>query len=74
MSIVSVPLGSIFVARYQAGLTPGGGPITRQKTFTNVKPTASDEDIYEVAATLFNLLEYPLLDVRRDNRFALENE
>ncbi|NLO97266.1 MAG: DUF1659 domain-containing protein [Peptococcaceae bacterium] len=74
MAIITTPLDSTFVARYQIDTSGSGAPITRQKTFSGVKATASSEDIYEVASALFNLLQYPLLEVRRDDRFALTEE
>ncbi|NLM20129.1 MAG: DUF1659 domain-containing protein [Peptococcaceae bacterium] len=74
MPLVSTPLDSTFVARYQIGTSDSGAPITRQKTFGGVKATASSEDIYEIVVALFGLLQYPLLEVRRDDRFALTDE
>jgi len=71
MAIVSTPLNSAFVARYQTGVSGSGAPLTRQKTFSGVKATAANQDVYDVAAALFGLLQYPLLDVRRDDRFTL---
>lgn len=74
MAVVSTPLDSVFVARYQTGVSTGGAPVIRQKTFTGIKTTASDQDVYDVASALFGLLQYPLIEVRRDNRFDLVNE
>jgi len=73
MAVVSTPLDSILVARYQTGISVSGSPILRQKSLAGVKSTAADQDVYDVAVALFNLLQYPLVDVRRDNRFELVN-
>lgn len=74
MALVSTPLESVLVARYQIDVTSGGSPILRQKSFAGIKSAAADQDIYDVAVALFDLLQYPLVDVRRDNRFDLIDE
>lgn len=74
MAVVSAPLNSILVARYQTGVSPSGSPILRQKSLAGVKTTALDQDIYDVAAGLFSLLQYPLIEVHRENRFELVNQ
>ncbi|NLL52954.1 MAG: DUF1659 domain-containing protein [Peptococcaceae bacterium] len=74
MPLVSTQLDSAFVARYQTGTTDSGAPISKQKTFGGVKATATSEDIYEIVVALFGLLQYPLLEVRRDDRFDLADE
>lgn len=74
MAVVSTPVESILVARYQAGLSESGSPVIRQKSLAGIKPAASDQDIYDVASSLFNLIDYPLVEVRRDNRLELVNQ
>jgi len=74
MAVVSTPLESALIAGYQIGVNTNGSPITRQKTFNGVKSTSSSQDIYDVVGALFGLISYPLLEVRRDNRFSLTNQ
>lgn len=74
MPVVSTPLDSILVARYQIGISAGGAPILRQKSLAGMKASAADQDAYDVVSTLFGLLQYPLVEVRRDNRFDLTDE
>lgn len=74
MAVIATPLGSILVAQYQVGVSGSGAPITRQRSLAGVKTTATDQDIYDVATALFNLLDYPLLEVRRDDRSELVDE
>ncbi|MCO5387630.1 MAG: DUF1659 domain-containing protein [Desulfosporosinus sp.] len=62
------------VVRYQIGMTADGSPVFRQKSFSGLKMDVSDEDLYEAATTLFDLLEYPLVSVTRNNRFDLTEE
>ena len=74
MPIVSTPVGSILVAQYQVGVSGSGAPISRQKSLSGIKNTATDQDIHDVATALFGLLDYPLLGVRRDDRSELVDE
>lgn len=74
MAVVSTPLGTTLVAEYQTGLTDTGAPVTRKKSLTGIKSNASDQDIYEAAAALFSLIEYPLISVRRDDSSELTNQ
>jgi hypothetical protein len=46
----------------------------RQKSLSGVKATATSEDVYDVAEALFGMVEYPLIQVRRDNRLLLSKE
>ncbi|WP_242833206.1 DUF1659 domain-containing protein [Desulfosporosinus acidiphilus] len=59
------------VVTYQIGLTAQGSPKLSQHSFPNVKSTSSDQDVYDVAAALYGLQDYPLISVRRDNRVDL---
>lgn len=74
MAVVSTPLGTTLVVQYQAGLTDTGAPVIRRKSLTGIKSNAADQDIYEAAAALFNLIEYPLISVRRDNSSELTDQ
>ena len=74
MAVVSTPLESILVAQYQVGVNVSGSPITRQRSLAGVKASASDQDIYDIATALFELIDYPLIEVRRDDRSELTEE
>ncbi|MCO5385650.1 MAG: DUF1659 domain-containing protein [Desulfosporosinus sp.] len=69
MSIISSGVETDMVVRYQIGMS-NGSPMFRQKTFFRMKMDVSDEDLYEVVTTLFDLLKYPLVSVTRNNRFV----
>lgn len=73
MAIVSMPVETVITLRYQTGMVDGS-PVIRQKNLSGLKTDVSDEDIYEVAAALFNLLEYPLVSVSRNDRSDLIQE
>jgi hypothetical protein len=74
MALVSTALDSALVVRYQTGVSASGSPILRQKTLAGIKAGAADQDLYDVAAALFSLLQYPLIEVRRENYFDLVNQ
>ncbi|NLI93047.1 MAG: DUF1659 domain-containing protein [Peptococcaceae bacterium] len=74
MPVTATPLESVLVIRYQTGVTTGGSPILRQKSLTGIKQTATDQDVYEVAAALSGLGQYPLVEMHRENNFELINE
>jgi hypothetical protein len=71
MAVVTTAKDSILVVSYQIGLTEAGAPMLRQRSFPNVRVQALDQDVYDVAAALYGLQEYPLASVRRDNRFDM---
>ena len=74
MAVVSTPLDSLLVARYQIGVSASGSPILRQKSLTGIKTAATNQDVYDVVSALFGLLQYPLIEVRRNNQFDLVNQ
>lgn len=72
MAVSAVAKGSVLVVTYQTGLNPSGAPILRQRSLANVKSDALDQDVFDVAQALYGLQQYPVIAVRRDNRFELE--
>ncbi len=71
MAVTSSAQGSVLVATYQTGLSAAGAPVLRQRSFPNVKADALDQDVFDVAQALYGLQDYPLITVRRDDRFEL---
>jgi hypothetical protein len=74
MAVVATAKDAVLVVGYQVGLTEDGAPKLRQRSFPNVRSEALDQDVYEAAAALYGLQDYPLTSVRRDNRFDLIEE
>lgn len=71
MPVTASNKDSLLVVTYQTGLTAQGSPKLSQRSFANIKSTSSDQDVYDVAAALYGLQDYPLIGVRRDNRVDL---
>lgn len=74
MSVNAYELGSIVVVKYQAGETPAGAPIIRQKTLNDVKADATEQDIYDVAAALFSLSIHPVVQTILRKNYDLIDE
>jgi hypothetical protein len=58
--------------QFQTGLDGNGDPVFRTKSLSNVKTTAIDQDIYDVAQALVALQEYTLATVLRVDSALLE--
>ena len=71
MPVTSSAKDSVLVVTYQTGLSVAGAPILRQRSIPNVKSDAVDQAVFDVAQALYGLQDYPLITVRRDNRFEL---
>lgn len=71
MPVTSSAKDSVLVVTYQTGLSAAGAPVLRQRSIPNVKSDAVDQDVFDIAQALYGLQDYPLISVRRDNRFDL---
>lgn len=71
MAVIASNKDTVIVVTFQTGLTPQGSPKLSQRSITNVKSSASNQDVYDVAVALYGLQDYPLIGVRRDNRVDL---
>jgi len=71
MPVIVSNKDTVMVVTFQTGLTAQGSPRLTQRSFPNVKSSTADQDVYDVAAALYGLQDYPLIGVRRDNRIDL---
>ncbi|HHX78121.1 MAG TPA: DUF1659 domain-containing protein [Firmicutes bacterium] len=65
MPVTKLSLPTRFQLRLHVGNDDEGNPVYRLRTFGNVDPVASDEDILEVATALGELQEYAVESIRR---------
>ncbi len=65
MPVQTLPGYSRLQLRLQVGTDDKGSPIYRTRTYANVKPDSSDQDVYEVASVLGNLHEFEVSNVIR---------
>ncbi len=71
MPIIASNKDTVMVVTFQTGLTAQGSPRLSQRSFPNVKSSALDQDVYDVAAALYGILDYPFIGVSRNNRIDL---
>ncbi len=74
MAVNNVPVGSVLRLQLQTGIDDNGNPIVRNKSLSNVKTDALDQDIFDVAQALVLLQEHILENVMRIDSARLEEE
>ena len=63
--VVTVPRDSALQLRLVVGTNPlTGAPIVNSKTFNEIKSSAIDQDVYDVATALVGLQKYPTDEIR----------
>lgn len=65
MAINKVPANTILRLELRTGVNASGNPIYRNRSLNSVKPTAADQDLFDVATALSGLQEYPLNGISR---------
>jgi len=74
MAVNNVPAGSVLRLELRVGVNANGNPVFRKRNLDNVKPTASDQDLYDVATALAALQDYPLNSITRiDNAQLIQS-
>jgi len=72
MAVIVVPRDSSLQLRLVTGTNPlTGAPIIDSKTFNEVKSTAIDQDVYDVATALVGLQKYPVDEIRAQKESQL---
>jgi hypothetical protein len=72
MAVIVVPRDSSLQLRLITGTNPlTGAPIIESKSFTKVKATALDQDIYDVTTALIGLQKYPVDEIRAQKESQL---
>ena len=71
MAVISTPLNSTIVIRYEAAIDQGGFPVIKQKSLNDVRYNVSEEDAHEVAKALFELGQYPVSQIILRRNFDL---
>ncbi len=65
MAVINLPLATRLQLRLKTGVTAEGKDIFRLRTFSNIKPTATDVDVKSVADGLASLQMHVVDTVRR---------
>ncbi|MGB9885719.1 MAG: DUF1659 domain-containing protein [Moorellales bacterium] len=71
MAVFVTPVDSALVLLLQTGTDGQGNPVYRNQRYTNLKPSATDQDAYDVGAALAELIAYPVAGIRRQTLSTL---
>jgi hypothetical protein len=74
MAIIANQADSKFKLVLDAGLDEDNNEVIKSKTFTNVKTTATNDNIFEVATALASLQSYTLTNIKKYEEFDLVEE
>jgi hypothetical protein len=74
MAVNAIPVGSRLQLRLNLGQDEEGNPIYRSRSYSNIKPLASDQDVFSVGNSLASLQKHGLEEIRRINDYMLEEE
>lgn len=72
MAVTTNPMDTRLRLVFYVGDDIEGNPIEKTKSFSRVKPTADNQDLYDVAQSLASLQSYTLVQTERSERSALE--
>ncbi len=65
MAVINSPVNSTIRLSLVTGLTAQGSPILKQTNLSNVKSSAVDQDIFDVANALVGIQDYELESIKR---------
>ena len=65
VEVNSIPTSSVLRLELQIGVSSGGNPVLRRRNLVNVKSTANDQDLFDIATAVGSLQKYPLYGIAR---------
>lgn len=74
MAVTATPLSSRLQLQVVVGTSLEGKPILRTRSYSNVKPEADNEALYETGQELASLQQHQLELIRRVDEAELEEE
>ena len=64
-TVITVPRDSALQLRLVVGTNPDtGAPVIESKTFSKIKSSATDQEVYDVATALVGLQKYAVDEIR----------
>lgn len=69
--VAVTPLETTIRLRVQVGTDASGDPILQSRNYDQVKPAATDQEVFDVAQALAGLHRYPTVQIIRVNEAAL---
>lgn len=73
MAVVKIPQTSTIAIRLQKGVNTSGSPAYVTRNYSG-KPSAADQDLFDVGLELASLQVYPVTDIARVDNAYLVNE
>ena len=73
MAVQSTQIKSSLTIKYKDGVDSKGNDILKTKKYSNIKLTADDQGLLDVATAFNPLMKYPIQQVLRSNDSALIN-
>ena len=74
MAIVAIENYARLQMTFQTGTDGEGNPITKSRTYSNVKPSATHDALYNVSQSLASLAQNPLVQVERLGSTEIVNQ
>jgi hypothetical protein len=71
MPVQVTPVETMLRIRYQVGTDPNGNPIIDTDTYDDIKMTATDQQVFDVATAIAGLRNDPVVQVIRVDLKAL---
>jgi len=72
MAVENIATESVLRLQLQTGVDTNGNPVFRTKSLYNIKPDATDQDLFDVAQGLAGLQQYVLENVLRVDNARIE--
>lgn len=67
----STKVHTSLVLKFKTGINKAGKDIIKEQSFSGVKVSAIDDDIYAVANSIENLLKYPVVQILKADESAI---
>ena len=71
MAIIATELEGRVTLVFNKGTDDDGNTLTGSKSYSRIKPSVSNDDVYEVVSGIASLQEYPVVNVRKTEEFDL---
>jgi len=72
VAVVVTPTGSRLSLTLQVGADESGNPVFRTRSYSGVKPSATDQDVFDTAKALAGLQAHPVEEISRVNEVSLD--
>ena len=74
MAVLETPLGGTLRISLETGFDEEGKPILKNRSFNNLKPTATNQDVFDIANLFVDLQEHALSAILRIDQIHLDEE